>query len=108
MCLQSSNLCWKLNTICFSSKKFLINISFLEKVTLEDRNTFDEDFYASTTIYYCIDEAADILLAVYEGTSTSGRAEFELLDYVNSVEYRKLILAELDKNKTNNKPWNFQ
>lgn len=43
----------------------------------------DEDFQMSATIAYCIDEAADVLLAVYEGTSTSGRAEIELLDYVN-------------------------
>ncbi len=47
-----------------------------------DPVVFDEDGANSIEVSYCIDEAADVYLAIYDGTSTSGSPEIELLDYV--------------------------
>ena len=43
---------------------------------------FDEDDEDNMTVSYCLDGYADVFLAVYKGSSTSGKAEIELLDYV--------------------------
>ena len=47
-----------------------------------DPVVFDEDGDTSIEVSYCIDEAAEVYLAIYDGTSTSGSPEIELLDYV--------------------------
>lgn len=44
---------------------------------------FDDEEDDSVTINYTIDEEADVFLAVYEGKSTGGNAEVELMDYVD-------------------------
>lgn len=44
---------------------------------------YDDAAYAEVYFNYEIDEAAEVFLAVYDGTSTSGNAEIELLDYVS-------------------------
>lgn len=43
---------------------------------------YDEDSANLLDIEYCLDDAADVYLAIYEGKSTSGSTEAELLDYV--------------------------
>ncbi|MFH1534028.1 MAG: S-layer homology domain-containing protein [Nitrospirota bacterium] len=47
-----------------------------------DPVVFDEDGYNSIEVSYCIDEGAEVYLAIYDGTSTSGTPQIELLDYV--------------------------
>ncbi|MFA5948484.1 MAG: S-layer homology domain-containing protein, partial [Candidatus Gracilibacteria bacterium] len=42
---------------------------------------FDSDTEESLDLSYCIDDTAEVYIAVYEGLSTSGNAEVELLDY---------------------------
>jgi flagellar hook assembly protein FlgD len=43
---------------------------------------FDEDGYHSIEISYCLDQDAEVYLAVYDGTSTTGTPEIVLLDYL--------------------------
>jgi len=42
---------------------------------------FDDSNDSTIEISYCMDEDADIFVAIYDGYSTSGSAEIELLDY---------------------------
>lgn len=44
---------------------------------------FDSRVDNEATFSYCIDEDAEVYLAVYKGSSTSGSAQIELLDYVD-------------------------
>ncbi len=66
-----------------------------------DPIVFDEDGEDTMTIYYNIDEEAEVYLAIYKGESTSGKTEIELLDYVSqeagshNVEWN----GKNDKNK---------
>lgn len=46
---------------------------------------YDDTVDASVKFSYCMDEDADVYLAVYDGFSTSGSAEVELLDYVSQT-----------------------
>lgn len=46
---------------------------------------FDDNFSSSVSLSYTIDEEAEVYAAVYEGNSTSGKAEAELLDYVSQT-----------------------
>ncbi len=63
---------------------------------------FDNDQNDTVTLSYTIDEDAEIFVAVYEGVSTGGKAEIELLDFVeqaagsHTVEWN----GKNDKNKT--------
>lgn len=43
---------------------------------------FDEDGYSSIEVSYCIEEDAEVYLAIYDGTSTSGTPDIKLLDYL--------------------------
>jgi flagellar hook assembly protein FlgD len=44
---------------------------------------FDDNGYDTMEISYCVDADAEVYLAIYEGTSTSGSADAEILDYVS-------------------------
>lgn len=44
---------------------------------------FDDEQIDTVTLVYTIDEDAAVFVAVYEGLSTGGKAEIELLDYVD-------------------------
>ncbi len=59
-----------------STKKSNVTNDYTEPVV------FDEDDESNMTVGYCLDGDADVFLAVYKGSSTSGKAEIELLDYV--------------------------
>lgn len=59
-----------------SDKKSNVTNDYTEPVV------FDDESDESMTVYYCIEGDADVFLAIYEGASTTGKAEIELLDYV--------------------------
>ncbi len=63
-----------------SDKKVNVTNDYSEPIVFDD----DED--DSMTIGYRLDDDAEVFIAVYEGTSTSGNAEIELLDYVEQSE----------------------
>lgn len=44
---------------------------------------FDDADFTTMDFEYCLDEDAEVYLAIYKGTSTSGTTEAELLDYVD-------------------------
>lgn len=44
---------------------------------------FDKNSYGTMTFNYYIDEEAEVFLAIYDGTSTSGNSEIDLLNYVS-------------------------
>jgi flagellar hook assembly protein FlgD len=46
-----------------------------------DPVVFDENGDGAIEVSYCLDQSADVYLAVYDGTSTTGTPEIELLDY---------------------------
>lgn len=48
-----------------------------------DPVVFDDDEDDELVISYCLDEDAEVFIAIYEGTKTSGSEEIELLDYVD-------------------------
>ena len=62
-----------------SNKKVNVTNDFTDPIV------FDDDNYNSMTISYCLDDDAEIFLAIYEG-NPSGKAEIELLDYVDHEE----------------------
>jgi len=51
-----------------------------------DPVVFDEDGYHSIEVSYCLDQDAEVYLAVYDGTSTTGTPEIVLLDYLAQSE----------------------
>ena len=53
---------------------------------MTDPVVFDNNDDTSVTVKYCIDEDAEVYLAIYKGTSASGKAEVELLDYVDQKD----------------------
>lgn len=47
---------------------------------------YDEDAESSITITYCLDGDAEVFVAVYDGTSITGKPEVELMDFVSQDE----------------------
>jgi len=63
-----------------SSKKSNVTNDFTTPVI------FDDDRDDSIIIYYCLEEDAEVSIDVYEGTSTSGSSDVELLDKLAQTE----------------------
>jgi flagellar hook assembly protein FlgD len=58
----------------FSRSRATIVQDYVEPVIFDDRRD------AELQIHYCIDEEADVTVEIYEGSSTSGSAEAELIE----------------------------
>lgn len=76
-----------------SSSKSNITNDYTNPIVFDDK---DAEYLS---ISYCIDEDAEVFLAIYKGTSASGSSEIELLDYIDQDEGCHEIKWNLEDDK---------
>ncbi|MEK7085768.1 MAG: FlgD immunoglobulin-like domain containing protein [Patescibacteria group bacterium] len=94
--LDTKNIEFDIEEDEVSDKKSNVTNDFVSPVV------FDNDQSDTVTLSYTIDEDAAVFVAVYEGVSTGGKAEIELLDFVEQASGSHTVEwnGKNDKNKT--------